>query len=344
MNERLAELPYFPKLFVNELDFRERDITNLSGFEPWELEGMNLRHLLSLIPAESMVVFPDVSPTEVGLIPTGVMATFNPERTPHWRQFIRGADIGCGMLTSQLSIQGSQFKKSQQELNAVMDGLRHAGLRSCFRGNHFINFAQDVESGQVMVVIHTGSQGDLQIELGRYVDNPEKYNQMYATTISSAQETRANILRVIEKIYGTAQNNDDVMHNTIETDSETGFVTVYKGVIKVGASGQKVLLPSSASGLMAVCSITDRGSEVGGTSHGTGRRHSRGQMKEIMRNALVAPSLPPSLMTPTGMSWPPTELDDAYHPLDRTLDIFSLHGLIKDDYQIYEPIAGIKGD
>lgn len=340
-------------LFQNEQDWQGRTVVNLSGYNSWQVESLGIRKWIQPIPAERMVLFPDISPTETGfIVPTGVMADFDMGKIPEWRQFIRGADIGCGMQMSTLPLKEDDFMKNRKALDELYERLGREGLLQCFRGNHFINFAKDIDTGNMHVLVHTGSYGDAQKKLSALVDHPTQYDAEYRRTIESGRDTRDRIMSTIWKVYGEGKSFDTV-HNTVEIDERKGIARVYKGVVAVKKEDERQVLPSSLNGIMVVYRTGKKAEEIGGTSHGTGRAVSRSairrsideireQYQEKEQDGRIDPKQL-HIMTPTGLRWPVTEIDSAYHSIDRSLDLMEGSGLMKHvDQQFLQPVAGIK--
>lgn len=342
------------RFFASEKSSYSTEIVNYSGYEEWEIQEKGVRQWLAPIPAERFVLFPDISPTEPGIVPTGVLAEINMETHPDWRRYIRGADIGCGMLGADLSILRTDFSSEQQSLDELYVLLKKEGLDVCFGGNHFINFAAGADD-HVFVLIHTGSYGDRQKILGNLVEQPAKYDAEYVRTIDSGVETRKKIMDQIARVYGKPSNQFDTVHNTISIDPKTGLAHIYKGVVHVQREGELQILPSSLSGKMIRYQAGAGAQFVTGTSHGTGRMVSRGKMnleKEILAELyeeriqdgrIEGQKL--GIMVPIGMRWPMTEIEEAYHPIDRSVRLLTEYELaLPGSIEYLQPIAGIKGE
>lgn len=345
MSEIFTSTDNLPRIFTHEKWAKQTEVVNLSGFTEWELEAMDLRRQLMTIPAEKITILPDISPTELGIIPTGTIATFDIDKVPNWREFVKGADIGCGMLMAELPVDSEDFVKTQSELDAVMSRLRDEDLSRTFRGNHFVNFARDIATGNVSILIHTGSRRNLQESLTLLVSRSNLYDAKYIETVKSGIDTRRQILGIIEKYYGKGKSAFDTVHNSIQIDDKAHRATVFKGVVAVPKAGSRAVLPSSMSGLI-VQYQTDTGAEyVGGTSHGTGRKYSRSEMKGIHNATKLTAHNLGGIMIPSGTTWPPSETDEAYWPIDRSIDLLEKYGIMDPKEQrIFQPIAGIKGD
>ncbi len=344
----------FSNLFKPEKDPQQREIINLSGYVEWEMLSKGVRGWLADIPARRMVLFPDISPTEPGVVPTGVLAEIDMVAHPEWRKFIRGADIGCGMLGADLPISQSDFQSNQQLLDNLFHSLKNDGLDACFGGNHFVNFAAAAD-GRIFVLIHTGSYGDMQKKLSKLIENPQAYDAQYLQTIQSGIITRQRILAKIEAQYGRSSNLFDTVHNTIQIDSHAGVVKIYKGVVNVQSEGELQILPSSLSGRMIRYRAGMGSRLVGGTSHGTGRSVPRSQLnleKEIYAELYGELDLDGriaghrlDIMVPTGLRWPVTEIEEAYHDIGRSVELLLQYQLASPgSIEYLTPIAGIKGE
>ena len=327
-----------PRVFKKQEGWENKDVINLSGISDWQVE-LSLRPLLENIPAHRMIVFPDVSRTQRGVLPTGVMAQIDINEHPDWRKYIQGADIGCGITFGELPVEQEDFQNNPTALDSTYEELNRGELLTCLRGNHFVNFASNIKSHQILAVVHTGSYGDMQKQLGNLVDQPPKYDQKYARTIASGQETRGRIMEVIQRIYGQATHVVDTVHNLVEVDETQAQVTLFKGVTRIDSKSSEQVLPSSPSGRMVRYFPGPLAIELGGMSHGTGRAIPRGELRQLQ------PQTPgPRIMTPSQMhAWPLTEVDAAYNPLQRSLGILEEAGFIAQDQKDYfQPIAGIK--
>ncbi|MFV0645512.1 MAG: hypothetical protein ACK5NN_13615 [Sphingomonadaceae bacterium] len=328
-----------PSLFSAQKGWEERRVYVLTDKPDWEME-LQLRSLLYHIPAKEMVVFPDVSPTERGLIPTGALVTIDTEQHPDWRKYIKGADIGCGMAMAPLQISGRDLKNSQAELDELYRRLDERQLIDQLGGNHFVNLAADVETDQVTAVVHTGSRGDRQKKLGALVDNPQKYDGEYEPVVASGIDVREEMIDVVRSLFGEGGPMGDTIHNTIEHNPD-GSVTIRKGVTHITYPDQPQILPSSADGLMLIHRPGQMALTLSASSHGTGRAISRRDMRVSGMND----GQNPNIMTPVQMAgkWPLTEQSNGYHSLERSLDILSRYGFVGDEDQHFlQPIAGIK--
>lgn len=352
---------HIPVIFSGERGWEATQVINFSGYEgadQYQVET-NLRPWLQHLAGEAdkLVVYPDVSPTEMGvLIPTGVAAEFDIERTPDYLKFFKGADVGCGMFLAQLG--DSWSKEAFQENPDLLDKLyaqmkRHSGEFALGGGNHFLDFAYDLETDQVNLVVHTGSFGDLQLKLKDLHDKPNEYWYMYDRTIESAIKNRRQIAEVVASIYGDFSWSSDTIHNSIDRSqaASTGKVRVYKGVIQVTDKSTPLILPSSANGLMALYmpgeGINDE--TLNGTSHGTGRRIKRGDAKgddfiekNDLRVDISGRVQIPELMIPKQLSGVPlTESPVVYYPIDRSELIMTKYGLMRPDARFLQAFAYI---
>ncbi|NCT55310.1 hypothetical protein GW755_00535 [bacterium] len=340
--------PQIPRIFEGEQGWEHTEVVNLSGYTGNDqyLVETNLRPWLGFLAGEAtkLVVFPDVSPTQGGIIPTGVAAEFNVEKTPGYLEYFRGADVGCGMYVAALNKDKwsqESFRANPQNLDRLYDLMaRHNKEFALGGGNHFLDFSYDIESEEVFVVIHTGSFGDLQLQLGGLYQDPSKYWDTYERTIASAVSNRLKIAAVVQDIFGPVMWSSDTIHNSIDTTSvdNTGHVRVYKGVVQVSDTSKPLILPSSADGLMLLYSAGEgiNGEVLYGTSHGTGRRIKRGDAKGdqfISDNSLqvdISGRVHLSqVMLPRQISGIPlTESPVVYHSIDRSEDLMERYSLM----------------
>lgn len=112
-------------------------------------------------------MFPDFSPTEEGKVPTGVAALIDTNRVPDYLSLVGGADIGCQMRLVRFDIDEAEFRKEAGRLDGVVAALRSRKESvDLGGGNHFLDFLV-FEDGQMGALVHTGSFGDQQVELGK---------------------------------------------------------------------------------------------------------------------------------------------------------------------------------
>ena len=142
---------------------RSCEIVDLSGLEPWFV-SQQVEHILPF--ANKIVVFPDLGPTEKGVVPTGSVTEINIAEHPNWPELVKGADIGCGMIMASIQIDKDTFQKRQDLLDEVHKQIKENSSISLGGGNHFIDFVSDSE-GRIYVVIHTGAYRDKQKNLSK---------------------------------------------------------------------------------------------------------------------------------------------------------------------------------
>lgn len=310
-------------------------LVNLSGHEDGE-EWYVRQHIGELLGvATDLVVFPDFSPTEPGRIPTGVVARFDTRKTPDFLRFVGGADIGCGMSWARLHdpstgrpLSSVQLLDEQAKIDKLYQRLQESKVPSAQAqadlggGNHFIDLTDN--DGEVGVLIHTGSLGDMQKRLSAFTSNPAKYWEFYKTVIVSAQENRKRLMQLVSEVFGTLVDERETVHNTVELSRDGLVATVYKGVVNVQRYPGQQVIPSSMEGDILFFNPGKGVSEevLHGMSHGTGRSVKRGDMK-LLENL---PS--PTILKATQGTYPITEHPRAYHSLQRSNDVLSRYGLI----------------
>jgi len=313
---------------------RSCEIVDLSGLEPWFV-SQQVEHILPF--ANKIVVFPDLGPTEKGVVPTGSVTEINIAEHPNWPELVKGADIGCGMIMASIQIDKDTFQKRQDLLDEVHKQIKENSSISLGGGNHFIDFVSDSE-GRIYVVIHTGAYRDKQKNLSKIItERPtneewskttEKYVDEYNHVITSADKNRKALLDIVYKVYAAGTTIFHEAHNTIELNSQKNTVTIYKGVIHVTDTTKKLLLPSSMDSRMDLYTPGKRiGSEtLWGAPHGTGRRGRRSEMKSMEIEL-------PNIMLVTGTTPPRTEMPDAYRSITSTETTMLNNGLMKLEEQ-----------
>lgn len=348
-----------------EFEVIDTRVIDLSGLEPWfvasQVEFLRGR-------ADKIVALPDLGPTQPGIVPTGSVVEFNANRYPEWLKHVRGADIGCGMLlaTFDRPIRSDDFERDQGSLNGLYSELGVVKDRAALGGgNHFMDFARTGDN-EVAVIIHTGSFGDRQVELGKLVKQMEEsgrigevdlYMRQYRDVVAAGEANRLELLAAVERIYGKAGRKTDLIHNTIKFEQKSGRAVVYKGAINVTSVGEGPLfLPSSMADVFV---LYEKGNGISedtcwAAPHGTGRAVARGDVDKATYISLYGDGggkvdagylsdIQPGarLMVPTGMGLPVTELPFVYRKVDRTLDIMESRGLMGRVVDIWQPLAYI---
>jgi len=331
---------------LNEAENKTRArLADFSGLDP----GLVLKEVGFLIPvANQIVVFPDLGPTEPGMVPTGSVTEFDLTKCPEWLRFVGGADMGCGMSFALLdcSVTEKDFVADQKTLDHLHGSLQPSDSTGPYlgKGNHFIDFAVNGQ-GRIAVVVHTGSPGDQHQELGQLVlklthtgklaAGVNEYLTKYQEVINSAEENRRKILALIAKLYGKLEAVSDLPHNTLDLEANKGFVRVYKGSINIQGYQERLLLPSSMGQPMILYypGVAVGESSLWGVPHGTGRKMARGKVpkQEVGRVNPLTVNWPRGrhLMTPSNSLLPATELPDCYRPLEAVEKIMEENGLLE---------------
>lgn len=259
------------------------EVINLSGQEwEWQVKPQYPKELWEV--ATKLVVMPDFCEGK-SIIPTGSTITIDTIKCPEWRKYAVG-DVGCGMQWMSTQITYDQFMNNLDLWDEVAQRLKqNAGkFGDLGSGNHFLDAVVSGEHGFVNFLVHTGSRNESGI-VDDLIDKPEVFDEKYAAASVWAKKNRDAVIQVIQEVYGPIFETPftvqfDNAHNLFHHDGDE--VTIYKGANRL-LPGQLSVIPSSMTGSMQLIEGTQALESVNfALLHGTGRRMSRGEAKEIL--------------------------------------------------------------
>jgi len=242
-----------------------------------------------------------------------------------WRKFAV-SDVGCGMLVASTNLDFEDFDSNRRAWDEVYNRLRsnrNKGLGDLGSGNHFLDAVVNYETEHVYFVIHTGSRAE-STKVSGLVDNPRKFDEEFANTVSWAVENRLAIGEILKQVYSGIEFEVilDKNHNHFE-EIDTGVI-IRKGAVKL-LPDELTVIPSTMNGDMV---LAHGGSSefleplLFSMSHGTGRAKSRSESKEDARNFDFA-ALRRAIYIPNGISNASlrTENPRCYRDLDACLKL-----------------------
>jgi len=289
-------------------------IFNLTDEPSGKLRNAWLPHDLE---AERIVFLPDACPGKAPL-PTGTAVL---TRQDDWRRFAV-SDCGCGM----------RLLRSDQDASALSDDAwtevarrleeSKGGLGDLGGGNHFIDALRSKTTGEIYILIHTGSrkQSGLVDDL---VDQPNKFDSEFDRVVDWAARNRAAVQETVEEVLGNLELVLDLPHNTYEKLPEGGAI-IRKGSAKV-EPGDLNIIPAHIQDDVALVRATDRVEEaLCSLSHGTGRAMPTSEAKRLAQlfdfDALQDEVLVPDLISDQSLRG---EAPYAYRDLEPCLDVLS---------------------
>lgn len=242
-----------------------------------------------------------------------------------------GGDIGCGMLSVPLGIDADFIQSEQAELifknlaNLVPivkqahgihfeldrelsnERLKHIALRDgCYqlgtlgRGNHFLELQRCAETGQLWLMIHTGSRGmgpairDYHLHHAsgksgglKYLDINSEQGQAYCNDLDWAREyANANRLKILERcrilfhnLFSTSVDESKMIHCDhnhldVSTLSKQKLLIHRKGACSV-TKGEAAIIPGSMGSDSFHVIGRGNADSLFSSSHGAGRCMSR---------------------------------------------------------------------
>jgi RNA-splicing ligase RtcB len=248
------------------------DIVNLTDHHPGKLRNRWLPHDLK---AEKVVFLPDACPGKAPL-PTGTSVL---TRQENWRRFAV-SDCGCGMRLLRSDQEASSLTLDLWTRVAERLEKEKGGLGDLGRGNHFVDALRSRASGQLCVLIHTGSrkQSGLVDDL---VGQPAKFDKEFDRVVDWAARNRAAVQETVENALGCSLEVVlDLPHNTYERLPGGGAI-IRKGSAKV-TPGDLNVVPAHIRDDVALMRATDKVEDtLSSLSHGTGRALPTSESKEL---------------------------------------------------------------
>lgn len=289
----------------------------VEGFATLNLVNLScepLGKLHSWIPhdleAEQIVFLPDACPGKSPL-PTGTAVL---TRQENWRKFAV-SDCGCGMRLLRSDLAASDLDLARWDRLADFLRRNKGGLGDLGGGNHFLDALEPYDDGPLHFLIHTGSRHESG-HVDAYVDNPMKFDQEFDRVVGWAADNRAAIHQAVNQVFGSVDLVLDLPHNTYQV-LEDSAALIRKGSVHV-AAGDLSILPSHMSGDVLFVRATERVNEIlYSISHGTGRKMSRGDCKELA-DSFDFQGMRDRILIPTGVSDSSLRTDGpfAYRDLD----------------------------
>jgi len=239
---------------------------------------------------KKVVVLPDYSAGQ-GL-GVGTVAVF--DRNLHNLDLsYLGPDIGCGMALAKVVNPSDKVTKRILSLQEQMKTQkRNRAIVNIGGGNHFIEpYTADISAldqigeRDLLILIHTGDYA------GR--TNTQLTGMRRAEYLQEASvKNRQKIIHQLSEAYGSKLEIIlDKTHNSVEIKGDK--VVYRKGAVKL-MSGELTVIPSFSGGearvVMALDSIGDIENSM---CHGTGRKLSRGEYKNLgLKNSEEYRSIP----------------------------------------------------
>jgi len=272
--------------------------------------------------AERVVFFPDACPGKAPL-PTGTAVL---TRQDDWRRFAV-SDCGCGMRLLRSDQEAGEL--SEERWTEVARQLKESkgGLGDLGGGNHFIDALRSKATGQLHILIHTGSrkQSGLVDDL---MGQPRTFDAEFDRVVDWAARNRAVVQETVEGVLGELDLILDLPHNTYEKRPEGGAV-IRKGSAKV-QPGDLNVIPAHVQDDVALVRATDRVEDaLCSLSHGTGRSMATSEAKELAQvfdfDALREEVLVPDLISNRSLRG---EAPYAYRDLEPCLGL--LEGYVEE--------------
>jgi RNA-splicing ligase RtcB len=287
------------------------DLINLSA-EP-------VGRLHSWIPhdleAERIVFLPDACPGKSPL-PTGTAVL---TRQENWRKFAV-SDCGCGMRLLRSNLLPAELDPARWDRVAALLRRNKGGLGDLGGGNHFLDALQPCDDGPLHFLIHTGSRNESG-HVDAFIDSPARYDREFDRVVKWAADNRTAIHDALNQVFGDVELVLDLPHNTYQI-LEDGAALIRKGSVHV-APGDFSILPSHMSGDVVLVRATDRVAEIlNSISHGTGRKMSRSDCKQLAADFDFA-AMRQRIMIPSGVEDSSLRTDGpfAYRDLDECLSL-----------------------
>jgi len=155
------------------------------------------------------------------------------------------------------------------------------GLGDLGGGNHFLDALQSQSTGQLYILIHTGSRKESGL-VDDLVDQPAKFDSEFERIVDWARKNRATVQKTVEEVLGDLELILDLPHNTYEKLSGGGAI-VRKGSAKT-APGDLNIIPAHLGDDVALVRATEQvENTLYSLSHGTGRDKPTSEAKWLSR-------------------------------------------------------------
>ncbi|MCC7062046.1 MAG: RtcB family protein [Planctomycetes bacterium] len=260
-------------------------IQNHSALPDWDVARWFHPRFLSEY-VDRAIVLPDVCPA--GIMPNGTVAVVRREWLDSFRFSDAIGDIGCAMSLAPIDTTFDDLVPAWNELYRRLKALDKTVLGS---GNHFIDACVD-EAGGLHVLVHVGSR--MATEEKAAFRFAKDYKRFEDRAVANHDE----IWQCVKAVLGGRQKPRSLPHDTVDLDG--AWMILRKGVTNSPAGGD-VLIASSFDDVITVGTAKASIHELGDSmSHGTGRKHGRGEAKEVpvdeqlLRRRIVIPDDLPS--------------------------------------------------
>jgi RNA-splicing ligase RtcB len=286
-----------------------------------EPEGKLQSWLPHGLRAEKIVFFPDACPGR-STLPTGTVVLLSQE---NWRKFAI-SDCGCGMRLLRSGLRSADLTQSKWDEAANLLKSNKGGLGDLGGGNHFLDAIEPYSGEGLHFLIHTGSRSESGL-VDDLVDHPEDFDRKFARIVQWAQDNRAGVQQVLERVFGPMDLVLDLPHNTYE-QLPGGRVIIRKGAVRVEPRDLCVIPSHMAGDVVLVRALEAVGNALNSLSHGTGRSVARSASKDqaasydfdMLRRSVRMPSFLDTASLRT-------EGPYAYRDLDKCLGL--LDGLVE---------------
>jgi len=271
-------------------NYKERKFINLSD-KPLNA-NINKKGLKRLI------LLPDHSPGR-GKLPVGSVAVYSKEEHIPTSEYL-GPDIGCGILLAKFKHPLINLKYSNYKLASRLRASKKE-LGSLGGGNHFIDFYEVSNSKSPLfkkrdqlVLIHSGSRlkGKEIFEKGlKGLEYLEKYKEVNRF----GKENRKELLKLVEECV---EDKTDIILDNIHNSLEVNDDFIYrKGTVKLKDDELGIISSSMGENAILITPKPSLKQLEFSVCHGTGRKISRGEAKEIyfdseeIRKKICIPSI-----------------------------------------------------
>jgi len=247
-------------------------IQNHSALPDWDVARWFHPRLIAEY-LDRAIVLPDVCPA--GILPNGTVAVVRRDWLDAFRFSEAIGDIGCAMSVAPVATSLEELVPAWNELYRRLKALGKTVLGS---GNHFIDACVD-EGGGLHLLVHVGSRMTTEEKVAF------RFAKDYQRFADRAVANHDEIWRCAKAVLGGREEPRALPHDSVELDGE--WMILRKGVTHSPAGGD-VLIASSFDDVITVgkakASIRELGDSM---SHGTGRRHGRGEAKEVPVDELL---------------------------------------------------------